>query len=302
MKQYLITGGTGLIGSALCRRLIENGDQVIVLSRSLEKVRERCGYDVVGVESLDNIDKQLTIDLVINLAGEPIADRRWTIERKAVLEQSRIQLTQSLIQWIFQRSSKPECLISGSAVGWYGDQEDNIVTEQSGFKDEYTHELCQLWEQQALRAGQLGIRVCILRTGLVLAKHGGFLAKMKLPFQLGLGGKIGSGKQYMPWIHIEDMLDIIQFLADNEQMKGVYNACSPFPVTNQQFAQALAQQLHRPAIFPMPSAILKTLLGEMSQLLLTGQRALPANLQANGFTFNYTDIDTALADVLHTNR
>jgi uncharacterized protein (TIGR01777 family) len=299
MKHYLITGGTGLIGSALCRSLIAQGDQVTVLSRSIEKVKVRCGDNVTPIRSLYTINNQTKIDVIVNLAGEPIADKRWSVEQKAVLEQSRIEVTHSLIQWISQRPSKPDCLISGSAVGWYGDQGNNDVTEQTTFNQEYTHDLCEQWEQQAMRAAQLNVRVCLLRTGLVLSSKGGFLEKMLPPFKLGLGGKLGTGQQFMPWIHINDMVNIIVFLANNDQLKGIFNTCSPNPVNNEVFTQALARQLNRPAFFSVPSFVLNTLLGEMSRLLLTGQRAKPENLTANGFEFIYTDINEALADVIH---
>lgn len=298
MKQYLITGGTGLIGSALCKALLSQDNKIIVLSRNPSSVAERCGKDVTAVASLDEIHTETRIDVVINLAGEPIADKRWTTKRKQQLTDSRVAFTKNLVEWLIRRKYKPECLISGSAVGWYGDQGEKILNEQCQYNDEFTHQLCDAWEQQALRAGQLGIRVGILRTGLVLSPDGGFLSKIRLPFQLGLGGKLGTGQQYMPWIHIDDMVELIQYLVDNEQLKGIFNACSPSPVSNAEFTKALAQQLHRPAWFGVPSFVLKLMLGEMSRLLLTGQRAIPTKLAVNGFKFDYTELELALANVL----
>ena len=298
MKHYLITGGTGLIGSALCKHLIAQEHQVTVLSRTPEKVTSKCSQQVKGIQSLTEISDDTQIDIVINLAGEPIADSRWTKKRKAVLEKSRINLTRDLADWLIHRQKKPECLISGSAIGWYGDGGDSILTEQSGYHDEYTHQLCEAWEKEARRTEQSGIRVCIVRTGLVLASTGGFLQKMLLPFKLGLGGRLGDGQQFMSWIHLSDMVNFLEFLATNVQLEGVFNACSPSPVTNRIFTQILAQQLHRPAFLPLPEWVLKMILGEMSCLLLEGQRALPKKAQAIGFQFHYTDLNLALDNIV----
>lgn len=298
MKHYLITGGTGLIGSALCRQLMAEGHHVTVLTRNPNTVEDKCAKGVRAIQSLNEIMPDSAIDIVINLAGEPIANARWTKKRKALLESSRIKLTRELVGWMIHRRQKPECLISGSAVGWYGDGGDKVLTEQSEHHDEYTHQLCDAWEKQALRAGQIGIRVCIVRTGLVLASTGGVLQKMLLPFKLGLGGKLGSGQQYMPWIHISDMINVIEFLATNEQLKGIFNACSPNPVTNQVFTQELSKQLGRYAFLPAPAWLLKITLGEMSRLLLTGQRAMPQQLVAHGFSFYYSELRSALSNIL----
>jgi len=301
MKNILITGGTGLIGSALCDLLVSQNHHVTVLSRHPKMVKDRCGQQVKGIQSLADIDAEIKIDWVVNLAGEPIADKPWTKKRKAALEKSRIDLTIHLVDWIAQRKHAPECLISGSAVGWYGDGGNTVLTEQSDFVDEYTHQLCEGWEQQALRASRFGVRVCTVRTGLVLAANGGFLHKMLLPFKLGLGGRLGSGQQYMPWVHIKDMVNLLAFLANNNQAEGPFNANSPNPVSNKLFTKTLADVLHRYAFIPVPAWLLKALLGEMSGLLLTGQRTIPEKAQAMGFHFFYTDLKLALTDVL-TNK
>lgn len=302
MKHFLITGGTGLIGSALCKHLINQDHQVTVLSRTPKKVTSKCGQQVKGIKYLTEISTDTQIDIVINLAGEPIADSRWTKKRKAVLEMSRIDLTRNLVDWLNHRQKKPECLISGSAIGWYGDRGNSILTEQSSYHDEYTHQLCDAWEREALHAKQHGIRVCIARTGLVLASKGGFLQKMLLPFKLGLGGRLGDGQQFMSWIHISDMVNFLEFLALNVQLEGIFNACSPSPVTNRTFTQTLAQQLHRPAFLPLPAWILNIILGEMSCLLLKGQRALPKKAQAMGFQFHYTDFNVALPNIINRKK
>jgi len=300
MRHYVITGGTGLIGSALCRQLVAEHNQVTVLSRNPSTVQQKCGSGVTAISTLKEISPDTQVDVVINLAGEPIADKLWSEKRKRLLEQSRIDTTKLLVDWIISRQQKPECLISGSAVGWYGDGGDKQLNEQAPFNNEYTHQLCDAWEKQAIRAGQSNIRVCIVRTGLVLAANGGFLKKMLLPFKMGLGGRLGSGQQYMPWIHINDMVSLLTFLVENEQLKGVFNACSPSAVTNSEFTKNLAHALHRPAFFHLPACLLKMMLDEMSRLLLTGQRAVPAKLEANGFKFHYTDLDSALSNILKT--
>jgi len=302
MASYLITGGTGLIGSALSNYLLNAGHDVIIWTRRPNSVAQLYGSQVVAVSSLDHISPHTTVDGVINLAGAAIADRPWTATRKAILEQSRIALTSSIIKWLSARQRKPSVLVSGSAVGWYGDRGDTFLTESSHCHDEYTHQLCNQWEQQALRANELGIRTCIVRTGLVLAHNGGFLNRLLLPFKIGLGGRLGSGQQYMSWIHLQDMIKLIHFLLETNTADGVFNACSPYPVTNKQFTHALAKQLRRPAIIPLPSWLLKLILGEMSCLLVSGQRVIPEKAQAQGFQFDYTELDSALADTLSTNK
>jgi uncharacterized protein len=300
MSHYLVTGGTGLIGSALCKQLINTNHDVTVLSRQPENVARLCGDKVKAITLFKDIDAHINIDGIINLAGAPIADRPWTQKRKTVLEQSRIGLTTKLVNWIKQRDLKPACLISGSAVGWYGDGGEQYLTEESGFHDEYTHQLCDAWEKQAQQAQDMGVRVCIVRTGLVLSAEGGFLQKMLLPFKMGLGGHLGKGQQYMSWIHINDMVNLLKFLVDNPDAKGIINACSPSPVSNKTFSQTLAKQLNRPAFLPVPAWFLKIVLAEMSQLLLSGQRVIPKKVQALGFKFDYTELNIALADVLST--
>lgn len=302
MKHYLITGGTGLIGAALCRKLLSESHTVTVLSRQPENVPSICGSKATGVKSLDEIASDTKIDAVINLAGAPIVEKHWTKARKLVIEQSRIDLTAELIDWLSAREDKPDCLISGSAVGWYGDGGSSVITEQSSYHDEYTYQLCEAWEQTALRAKPLGMRVCIVRTGLVLAAEGGFLSKMLVSFKMGLGAQLGNGEQFMPWIHINDIVNLFEFLVEKQHAEGVFNGCAPTPVNNKTFTKILAKQLHRPAFLTIPAWFLKMLLGEMSRLLLTGQQAIPEKAQALGFTFQYSDLKSAVADVVSINR
>jgi len=302
MKHVLITGGTGLIGSQLCKQLLDQHYQVTVLSRNPKTVAQKCGPQINGITSLSEIRDDDVINVVINLAGEPIADQLWSKNRKKQLEKSRVDLTYELVEWMIKRQHKPECLISGSAMGWYGDGGDGLLTEQSKYHDEYTHQLCDAWEKQASHAEQAGIRVCLVRTGLVLAAKGGFIQKMLLPFKMGVGGRLGNGDQFMPWIHLTDMVNLVIFLLEDSRAHGVFNGCSPQPVTNKKFTAALAKQLHRVAFIPVPAWLLKCLLGEMSRLLLTGQNAIPEKAQALGFHFVYTDVTLALANILPTHK
>lgn len=298
MSCTLITGGTGLIGSALCRYLTSLHQPVIVLSRRPETVAEKCGATVTAVKSLDEISDDVHITCVFNLAGAPIADRKWTSDRKQELYLSRVDLTKNLVYWLPHRQRKPECLISGSAVGWYGDSGSTIVTENSKPHDEFTHQLCDAWEQQAKKAIALNIRVCIVRTGLVLANNGGFLARLLPLFKLGLGGQSGDGQHYMPWVHISDLVHLLYTLSINLNAHGIYNGCAPQPVTNLEFTKTLSQQLNRPTLLPLPKWLLTFLLGEMAQLLLSGQNALPERAKEIDFSFKYNQLDQALADLL----
>ncbi len=297
MATYLLTGGTGLIGRAISEKLLGKGHQVIILSRDIGKVDRLFSDKVTAIDDLQQISAAQQIDFVINLAGAPIADKRWSEKQKHILRDSRIGLTKQLVDWFHQRSQKPHALISGSAVGWYGDQQAAIVTEHSDYRDDFAHRLCEDWEQAALAANQQGIRVAIVRTGLVVSADGGFLSKMWLPFKLGLGGPIADGQQYMPWIHLDDISNLFLFLAEHDNASGVFNGTAPNPVTNNEFTRTLASVLNRPAIFRVPACVLKTALGEMSTLLLGGQRAIPEKARAAGFDFKYTTLRPALEAV-----
>jgi len=292
----LLTGGTGLIGRQLCQRWLAQGHQITVWSREPETVAKWCGVQVLGVGRLQEVIGP--VDAVINLAGAPIADRPWTRKRKALLWSSRISLTETLLAWIEGLEHKPAVLISGSAVGWYGDGGERELTEASGpVQDDFPSQLCIAWEETALRAEALGVRVVLVRTGLVLAAQGGFLSRLLLPFKLALGGPIGDGRQWMPWVHIKDQIALIDFLLHKNDASGPYNACAPHPVRNREFAKTLGQVLHRPAFMPMPAFALKVGLGELSGLLLGGQKALPERLLAAGFTFQFTELHAALEDL-----
>ncbi|MDF0750636.1 TIGR01777 family oxidoreductase [Marinobacter sp. 71-i] len=297
-KRILITGGTGFIGQPLCQQLIGKGYSLTVLSRQpTVTVQALCGR-VEAVGDLERLRNHPGFDIVINLAGEGIADKRWSDTRKQALRDSRIQLTNTLTSVIRSWESKPEALVSGSAVGFYGDQGSQRVTEQTPPHDEFTHHMCSDWEQEALALEADGVRVCLSRTGLVVGPGGGFLQRMLLPFRFGLGGRLGSGEQYMPWVHRQDVVEALIWMAESETAKGPYNVVSPNPVTNRQFTKCLAGVLGRPAIFPAPAPVLKMAMGEMSRLLLTGQMAIPERLEAEGFRFQYPDLSPALADAV----
>ena len=294
----LLTGGTGLIGRGLCAHWLEHGHQVTVWSREPDKVARVCGASVRGIGRLEELGDE-PLDAVVNLAGAPIADRPWSSKRKALLWASRIGLTEQLLAWLQSRAQRPRLLISGSAVGWYGNGGERELHEDTPqVTDDFAAQLCGAWEETAQRAEELGIRVVLVRTGLVLHAEGGMLARMLLPFKLGLGGRIGDGRQWMPWIHYADQIALMDFLLQQEDARGPYNACAPQPVRNAEFAKTLGQAVSRPAILPMPAFVLRAGLGELSELLLGGQRAVPTRLLDAGFSFRFTHLDVALADLL----
>ena len=295
--KILVTGGTGLIGGHLVPRLQELGHQVTVLTRHRDTAREKLNDRVTLWDTLGDKQNLDGFDAVINLADEPIADKRWTTEQKDRLCQSRWRITQKLADLINASETPPSVLISGSATGYYGDLGEVVVTEEEPPHNEFTHKLCARWEQIACEAQSDKTRVCLLRTGVVLAPKGGILGKMVPPFRLGLGGPIGNGRQYLAWIHIDDMVNAILWLLDND-LRGPFNMVSPYPVRNEQFAHALGHALQRPAILRVPATVIRLLMGESSVLVLGGQRALPKRLEAAGFPFRWYDLEEALSDVV----
>jgi len=296
--KVLITGGTGFIGSALTRCLAGDGYHVTILSRNPESVAGVCGPGIDALGSLDQLKPEDSYQIIINLAGAPIFGARWTEARKKLLRDSRIGLTGQLIECIARMAVKPELLISGSAIGYYGDQGDSVLTEQSAARKDFSHQLCADWESAAKAAEQFGVRVCLIRTGLVIANGGGLLQRMLLPFKLGLGGRLGSGRQWMSWIHRQDWIAIAKTMITDKTMQGAYNATAPNPVTNSEFTETLAHCLKRPALLPVPAWLLTLLLGEMSELVLGSQRVVPERLLAEGFKFRYTDLAGALNQAL----
>ena len=292
--RILVSGGTGFIGQALCPQLAQDGHDVIVWSR---QENPDVAEGVTTVQRLDELSGP-DPDAVINLAGASIADGRWTEERKRLLVDSRVETTGKLVEWMRAMESPPKALISASAVGYYGEQGDRVITEETPPASGFTHDLCDQWEKEALKAEALGVRVCLVRTGVVLDRDGGALAKMLLPFKMGTGGRLGSGKHYFPWIHWADIVGIYQWLVGNEQAYGAYNASAPKPVTNAEFTRALGRALKRPTLLPMPEPVLRLLFGEMSELLLVSNRMMPKRLLDEGFEFRYPELKQALHAIL----
>ena len=296
--RILLTGGTGLIGQALCKHWQRQGYELWILSRDPQRVPHLCsGYK--GVAQLDELNGHAPFDAVVNLAGEPIASHRWTSARRALLWNSRVDLTRNLVDWIEKQASKPPVLISGSAVGWYGDRGEQWLFEGSSpGETDFGSKLCVAWEQQAERARQCGVRVVLLRTAPVLTTAGGVLARMVPSFKIGLGAKLGNGQQWMPWIHIDDQVALIDYLLQSKVASGAYNACAPEIVRNAEFTQILAQALGKTAMLRAPEWVVRLALGEMSVLLLGGQRLTPQRSQEIGFSWRYPELHGALRQLL----
>lgn len=294
----LITGGSGLIGQHLIGSLIQTKNHITVLTRDSVKSARKLPIGVNLIESLSqkNIDNH---EVVINLAGEPIAEKRWSKTQKQKICLSRWQITTQLAELIKNANTPPKVFISGSAIGIYGRQGNEKIDESyTNYHQEFTHDVCKKWEQVALEAASAQTRVALLRTGIVLDTHGGALAKMLLPFKLGIGGKIASGQQFMSWIHIEDMVTAILHIMNTQTLAGAINITSEHAVSNQEFAKTLARTLYRPSVFTTPSFILKALFGEMADLLLFGQNVIPQKLVNTGFTFKYPTLDAALNNLI----
>ncbi|CAB0149751.1 Epimerase family protein [Pseudidiomarina piscicola] len=297
--KVLITGGTGLIGSELITRLRDKYE-ISILSRQPKEAMERFGDGVQAFGSLDEVEQLSDFHGIINLQGEGIADKRWTAKQKQRLQESRWQVTEALSKRIQACDQPPKVFISGSAIGYYGAQGDKLMTEAKAvdLPDDFAHNLCQKWEALALSAQTEQTRVCVIRTGVVLAGEGSALQKMLPPYLLGLGGPLGSGKQYFSWIHLQDIARVIEFLLENGDCQGVYNATAPQPLPQEEFSESIARVLRKSHFMRVPAWALKLLLGEMSQMLLTGQRVTPARLQEAGFEFKFGSAEAALRDCL----
>jgi uncharacterized protein (TIGR01777 family) len=303
---FLICGGTGFIGSALCAQLLKHNHTIVIKTRQPDKI----DGGMRGVGRLSDLTPEEVFDVVINLAGEPIATKRWSASQKQKIIDSRLDTTEEIIDFLKRTKHKPGLFISGSAIGFYGvdsstGSENDAIAEDitlggNNLGDEsFSSRLCKQWEASALQAESLGIRTCLLRTGIVLGNGGGALAKMTLPFKLGLGGKIGSGKQWMPWIHLDDLIGIIDYCISEESINGPINGTAPNPVTNAEFTIALGRAVKRPTILPMPACVVKLLMGEMGEeLLLAGKKVLPMKAQQAGFQFKFEHLESALADIL----
>ena len=298
-KCILITGGSGFIGSRLIPVLLDQGYDVTVLTRNPEKTALHFKQLVSTIKQLDRLNGTDAFDIVINLAGQGITDKRWRQGIKKQLRDSRIITTQKLIRYLQAAKKKPELLISGSAIGYYGNQGENLVDESMSGDSSFSSKLCYYWEQEAQQAEVLGIRTCYLRTGIVLGKDGGALSKMLPAFKLGLGGPMGNGRQWMSWVHIDDLIGIILYIINSKDITGAVNGSAPNPVTNKIFSSTLARVLKRPAFLPMPAFVLKLMLGEMAEeLLLSGQRVMPKKILDAGYHFQYAHLDNALSEVV----
>ena len=299
--RIVIAGGTGFLGAPLASRLAADGHDVVVLSRG-------GGASTPGIRTTPWTPDGKTgawaseVDgagAVINLAGEPIAARRWSTEQKQRILDSRVSATRSLVDAIQQASAPPPVFISGSAVGYYGPLGDDVVTEAMPAGSDFLASVAARWEAEAARAATTKTRVVCVRTGIALGEDGGALPQMLPPFRFGVGGPVGSGRQYWPWIHRDDWVNMVVWALTTPAVSGPINATAPAPVTNRDFAHAIGRALHRPAFMPAPAFALRLLLGEMADaLLLSGQRAVPARAEELGFAFRYRTADDALQAIL----
>lgn len=298
--KILMTGSTGFIGTALCQDLQRAGHTVCRLVRpgtASEKSRGTAGFDVKWNPITGELGgAAVGADAVVNLAGASIAQGRWTKERKKLLLASRVDTTRALVQALSKMSARPRVLISASGIGYYGNCSDQVLTEESPPGHDFLSRLGQEWEGEAAKAEALGIRVVRARFGVILAKHGGALPQMARPFLWGVGGKIGSGEQWMSWITLQDVVGIVRFVLENGTPRGPLNVVSPQPVRNAEFTKVLAKTLRRPALFPAPAFALRLLLGEMAEeLLLSSQHVLPAQLEKLGYRFLHPELPAAMA-------
>jgi uncharacterized protein len=296
-----LTGATGLIGRRVVERLKARGDEVAVLSRDPGKARNALG-DVPAVawdpmagpapaEALAGRDG------VVHLAGEPVA-QRWSADAKRKIRESREIGTRNLVEGLRAAEPRPGVLVSASGIDYYGDHGDETVTEDAPPGEGFLPEVCVTWEAEAREAEDLSLRVTILRTGVVLDAHGGALQKMLPPFKLGAGGPVAGGRQYMPWIHLDDIAGMYLAALDDSRWSGVFNAAAPDPVTNREFSKALGRALHRPAVAPVPALALKVLYGEMAQIVTQGRRAVPHRARELSFAYEHPELDEALRSAL----
>jgi uncharacterized protein (TIGR01777 family) len=295
----LVTGGTGFIGHALIDSLLHGGHRVSVLTRNVAAARARLPESVSAIDDLAPLED---VDAVVNLAGESLGSGRWTTARKQRFVDSRVNTTRRLVDWMRALSKKPAVLVSGSAIGWYGPRGDEPLDERATPGTDFSARLCQAWETEAMTAEALGVRVCCVRIGVVLGadrgKPGGALKQMLPPFRFGLGGPMGSGRQWMSWVHRDDLVALMRWLIDTPDARGPWNGTAPQPATNADFAAALGHVLHRPALLPMPGLALKLIVGQMAEILLEGQKVLPKRSIDAGFRFRYPVLDQALDEVL----
>ena len=311
-RTFLITGGTGYIGSQLTEQLLKQGHTVMILTRNPAKYEDRKSKNLQFLawgEAL--VAAMERVDVVIHLAGENLFGRRWNEEVKRSLRDSRVETTRALVDAIRQAEDRPEWLISASAVGIYGDRGEEKITEETGAGADFLARLCADWEAEALKAKELGVKVAIPRIGIVLGRESEVIKNMRLPFSLFVGGAIGSGKQYVPWIHERDLVRALLFpleggdgmndvegYGSSEGIQGPYNACAPNPETMSDLAAAMGRVMNRPSLFKVPGFALRIVLGEVASSILGSLRVYPQRLTAAGFSFAFDDLEEALADIL----
>ena len=301
--RVFITGGTGLIGRHLAARLQARGDSPVILTRDAHAASGLLPAGVCLVEGDPTVggpwqEVVSTTDAIVNLAGEPIFGRRWTKARKRIIGASRINTTENVVEAMTWSPAGPKTLISGSGVGFYGPQGDDELGEDAPTGSDWFAQLAVSWEAAARAASKANIRVVLLRTGIVLARAGGALAQMMLPFRLHVGGPIGGGRQCVSWIHVDDLIEMIVFALDNPALEGPLNGTAPCPCTNRRFAETLAEVLGRRSWLPTPGILLRIALGEVANVAVSGQRVVPAKALAARFSFRYTDLPDALHQIL----
>lgn len=301
----LVTGATGFVG----HRLLAHLPGAVVLSRDGAKAERELAQFGVKAYSWNPTAEPAPaeafagVDAVFHLAGESVASGRWTSAKKVRMRESRIAGTRNLVATLATLAVKPKVLVSASAVGYYGDRGDEMLAESAAPAGDYLAELCQGWEREARRAEAHGIRVAMIRIGIVLGEKGGALAKMLTPFYLGAGAPLGNGRQYMPWIHLEDLVRLMLFAAEHDGIRGPLNGAAPNPATNREFTKALGRALHRPTFMPpIPRFMLRLMFGEFGNILLTSQRAIPKAAEQAGFKFDYAELETALQSIFKAGK
>lgn len=294
--RIIVAGGSGFIGSALCRALGEAGHDVVLVSRTQRRPPE--GVARVAAWGGDWARELEGAGAVVNLAGAGVADGRWSERRKEELRESRLRTTRALVDGLLAAKRKPEVLVSASAVGFYGDRGSERLSEASGPGSGFLAQLCVDWEAEASRAREAGVRTVFSRFAVVLGRDGGALRRMLLPFKLGLGGRLGSGRQYLSWVHLEDAVGLLRLAIEKRELEGPVNVAAPNPVTNAEFSKTLAKVLRRPCLFPVPGFMLRAALGELAEMLLGGQRVEPAAATSKGYAFRYPLLEPALSQLL----
>lgn len=291
--KVLITGASGLLGTELQKSFAEKGYEMLLASRK-EPVDDRHIQWTID-EGFAEPERLEGVDVVVHLAGENVSGLRWTDEKKKAIRDSRVLGTRSVVEAISKLKNKPKTFIASSAIGFYGERGDEEVTESSSPGDNFLAEVCKAWEAESRRAEDAGIRTVLLRTGIVLSKDGGALGTMLLPFKLGVGGVVGSGKQWMSWISLDDEIAVINFVIEHENIRGAVNAVSPNPVTNHDFTKTLGEVLYRPTFLPLPEFAVSMVFGEMGDvLLLTSTKVMPKRLEDAEFQFKYADLKQAI--------